>query len=157
MKRNFKSLVQAPYGIIACLFLVLVGCTDESTPTEVTDVISVTDVALSPTSITLTEGECQTLTVTISPSNADNQKVKWGSNNSSVATVAEGVVSALKAGSATITVTTEDGGKTATCEVLVKAEQIATEEDLGDLNYGEEGAAGDNIDEEKDIYDGGSH
>ena len=80
----------------------------------------------------------------------------WSTSDAAIATVTNGKVTAVKAGKATITVTTEDGAKTATCEVTVKAKSISTEVDDGNLNYGEAGGAGDNIDEENDIYDGGS-
>ena len=115
MKKNFNLSVQTLYSIILCLCIVLIGCTKEIVP------ITVTGVTLSPTSITLVEGESQDLTATITPSNAENQKVRWSSSDASVATVTDGKVTALKAGNATITVTTEDGGKTATCAVKVDA------------------------------------
>ncbi len=56
---------------------------------------------------------------TISPSDAYNKKVLWGSSNVAVATVSEGVVSAVGIGLATITATTEDGGYTASTQVIV--------------------------------------
>ena len=116
----------------------------------------VESVTLDKTSVELTEGEETTLTATINPSNATNKNVTWTSSDSNVATVANGKVTAVKAGTATITVKTEDGNKTATCTVTVTGSDVDTEEDEGDLNYGSEGSAGDNIDEEDDIYDGGS-
>ena len=71
-------------------------------------------------------GETQTLTATVSPSNATNKTVTWSSSNTSVATVSSsGVVSAKAAGSATITVKTNDGNKTATCKVTVTTATIA--------------------------------
>ena len=79
----------------------------------------VTGVTLDKTSCEMTEGDEFTLTATINPSNATNKNVSWKSRNTSVARVSNGKVTALRAGSATITVTTEDGGKTATCEVTV--------------------------------------
>ena len=116
----------------------------------------VESVTLDNTSVELTEGAETTLTATVNPSNATNKNVTWTSSDSNVATVANGKVTAVKAGTATITVKTEDGNKTATCTVTVTAKSVDTEDDEGDLNYGGDGAAGDNIDEDKDIYDGGS-
>ena len=87
--------------------------------------VSVTGVSLNKTSLSLTEGETQTLVATVSPSNATDKSVTWTSSNNTVATVSSsGVVTAKKAGTATITVTTNDGGKTATCSVTVVAATI---------------------------------
>lgn len=85
----------------------------------VTAVYHVTGVSLSPAALALHPGENSSLTATITPSNATNKNVAWSTNNSSVATVSGGTVSAVSAGTATITVTTEDGGKTASCTVTV--------------------------------------
>lgn len=61
-----------------------------------------------------------TLTAIVSPSNANNQNVTWSSDDPSVATVSNsGVVSGVEEGNATITVTTADGNKTASCTVTV--------------------------------------
>lgn len=88
--------------------------------------VPVTGVSLNTTSLSLTEGETQTLTATVSPSNATDKSVTWSSNNTSVATVSStGVVTAKSAGSAIITVTTKDGSKTATCSVTVKAKTVS--------------------------------
>ncbi len=88
-------------------------------------VVSVTGISLNTTSLTMTEGDTQTLTATVSPSNATDKSVTWTTNNSSVATVSSsGVVTAKSPGTATITVKTNDGGKTATCTVTVKAKVI---------------------------------
>ena len=88
-------------------------------------VIGVTEVTLDRTELTLTEGETETLTATVRPDNADNKKVKWSSDKTEVATVdGAGRVTAVKAGEAVVTVTTEDGGKTATCKVTVKAKAV---------------------------------
>ena len=88
--------------------------------------IAVTSVSLDQTSLTMTVGDTQTLTATVSPSNATDKSVSWSSNNTSVATVSfSGVVTAKAAGSATITVTTNDGGKKATCSVTVKAQTVS--------------------------------
>ncbi len=87
--------------------------------------VNVTEVTLDKTELTLTEGETETLTATVRPDNADNRKVTWSSDKTDVATVGgDGRVTAVKAGEAVVTVTTEDGGKTATCKVTVKAKVV---------------------------------
>jgi uncharacterized protein YjdB len=85
----------------------------------------VTGVALDKSSVELTEGDVATLTATITPENATNKNLIWTSDNSSVATVQDGKVTAVSKGNATITVTTEDGGKTASCSVKVNAKVYA--------------------------------
>ena len=83
--------------------------------------ITVTDkpkVQLSKTSLNLTVGDSETLTATVSPKGSD-QTVTWTSSDTSVATVKDGVVTAVKAGKATITCTAKDGGTSATCAVTV--------------------------------------
>ena len=87
--------------------------------------VGVTEVTLDKTELTLTEGETETLTASVKPDNADNRKVTWSSDKTDVATVGgDGKVTAVKAGEAVVTVTTEDGGKTATCKVTVKAKAV---------------------------------
>ena len=81
--------------------------------------IEVTGVSLNKTSTSISVGDTETLTATVAPANALNKAVTWTSSNTSVATVSNGVVTAVAAGSATITVTTTDGSFTATCAVTV--------------------------------------
>ncbi len=83
--------------------------------------IAVTGVSVSPTSLTLTSvGATGQLTATVSPSNATNKTVSWSSSNTGVATVSSsGLVTGVAAGTATITVTTQDQGKTATASITV--------------------------------------
>ena len=81
--------------------------------------VSVTGVKLDPTELSLFTGESKTLTATVEPADATNQDVTWSSNNNAVATVENGTVKAVGEGEATITVTTADGGKQATCQVKV--------------------------------------
>lgn len=94
--------------------------------------IAVTSVSLDKTSITLEEGETETLSATIAPANATNQGVSWSTSNSSVATVSNGIVTAVSEGSAVITVTTDDGNKTATCSVTVTPGSGSGGEDIPD-------------------------
>ena len=87
--------------------------------------IPVTGVSLDKNELTLTVGQTEKLTATVEPSNATNKNVSWSSSDTAVATVAsDGTVTAVGAGTATITVTTEDGGKTATCAVTVNAATV---------------------------------
>jgi len=109
---------------LAALFIllsVLIGCGFSMIPETIDALtrISVTGVTVDKTSISLVVGGTETITPTITPSNATNKNVTWSSSNTSVATVSGGVVTAVAAGTATITVTTVDGGKTAACIVTV--------------------------------------
>jgi uncharacterized protein YjdB len=84
-----------------------------------TTTVPVTGVSLNKNTMTLTVGGTEQLTHAIQPSNATNQNVTWETNNSAVATVNNGLVTAIAQGSATITVRTSDGNHTATCAVTV--------------------------------------
>ena len=87
--------------------------------------VPVTGVTLSQTELSLTEGGTAQLTATVLPNNATNRNVTWSSNAPGVATVdSSGKVTAVAPGTATITVTTEDGNKTATCVVTVTAATV---------------------------------
>lgn len=91
-------------------------------PITVSAPVSVTGVSLNKTSTTLTVSGSETLIATVAPANATNKAVTWSSSDPTVATVdANGKVTAKKVGTATITVTTTDGSKTATCAVTVAA------------------------------------
>lgn len=83
--------------------------------------IRVSSISLSKNALVLTVGEEFTLEATIMPDDATNKELTWESDNEEVATVsAEGVVRAIKEGTANIYVTTEDQGKTASCAVTVE-------------------------------------
>ncbi len=83
--------------------------------------ISVTGVSVNKSSITLAPGETATIKATVSPSNAANKKITWSSSDNKVATVDKnGLVRAKKTGTATITVKTADGSKTAKTTVSIK-------------------------------------
>ena len=86
--------------------------------------VRVTGVTLNKNSITLKVGNSERLTAAVEPANATNANVIWMSSNESVATVADGKVVAMKAGTAVITVLTEDGAYAASCTVTVKSQQI---------------------------------
>ena len=88
--------------------------------------VAVTGVGLNTNKVELSVGEGNKLVATVTPEAAANKEVTWSSNNPEVATVEQdGKVVAQKPGNATITVTTKDGNKTATCEVIVKETPVA--------------------------------
>ena len=94
----------------------------KSTLTVKVPTVGVTGVTLNKTTLPLTVGDTETLTATVAPTDATNKAVTWTTSKESVATVdAEGKVTAVAAGEATITVTTTDGSFTATCTVTVTA------------------------------------
>jgi uncharacterized protein YjdB len=91
-------------------------------------------VQLNKTSATIETGGSETLIATVQPSNASNKNVIWSTSNAAVAAVSNGVVTALTAGAAIITVTTEDGGHTASCEVRAVDVYIAGYEYINGLS-----------------------
>ena len=102
---------------------------------KVIEVIDVTSITLSETTLTLTEGDSQTITATINPSNATDKTVIWASSNYTVATVFNGIITAKAPGNATIQASC--GGKKATCNVTVIEKIIPinnNDSDLGDRN-----------------------
>lgn len=85
-------------------------------------VVKVTKVTLNKTTASVVKGKTLTLKATVTPTNATNKNVTWKSSNSKVAKVDEksGVVTAVAAGTATITCTAADGSrKSATCKITV--------------------------------------
>lgn len=121
-------------NVLAALALLLACNKQPETP----ETIAVTGIMLNPTSVELTEGESVTITATVSPSDATNKQVQWSSNNPDILVSNGTVTTSFKPGAATttvngrevlgkgtITATTEDGGKTATCEITVFAKTIA--------------------------------
>lgn len=87
---------------------------------KVTVVQPVTGVRINASSVTLAKGKSKVLTANVFPVDASNQNVTWKSSNTKVVTVSsKGVVTAVGAGSATVTATTVDGGYTSTCNFTV--------------------------------------
>lgn len=85
--------------------------------------VAVQSIALSKSTATIAVDATETLTVTFTPTGATNKAVVWSTSDDTKATVSQtGVVTGKAAGEATITATTVDGGKTATCTVTVTAE-----------------------------------
>ena len=130
----------------AALMLVLCGCQqknndfvpDDNPGGGETTTVNVESVSLNESSATLNIGETLQLTETVLPENATNKNVTWSASNGKVS-VDDGLVTAISAGSSVVTVTTEDGSKTASCNITVN--ETAVEETI---NFGEEGNKGTN-------------
>ena len=90
-------------------------------------------------SIEVEKGKTETINAIITPENATRKGITWTSSNANVATVTNGVVKGISAGTATITATTKDGGFTDTCEVTVTQNAVTgvrISEKLIDLGMG---------------------
>lgn len=90
------------------------------------DAVHVTGITVYPTTGTLYVGGTTTITPVIEPALATDKTATWTSSNESVATVDNGVVTAIGIGNATITATTNDGGFTATAAITVQAKTAVT-------------------------------
>lgn len=124
MRKKLKNL------LLGCLILVF-GCMPLSDVSAAVngikgETVLSTSISLNKTSDSLVTGQEETLLATITPENATNKSITWSSSNSSIASVDTlGKVKALKAGTATITATTQDGSSlSAAC--AIKISQLAT-------------------------------
>ena len=99
------------------------GKTATANVTVTKKVIEPYSIALDKPSVTLSIGGKATLIPTITPYNVSNKNVTWTSSDSNIATVNNGVVTGVSAGTATITVKTSNG-KTATSKITVSKEAI---------------------------------
>jgi hypothetical protein len=112
-----KVLKIARIIILMSAALSTAGCEkDENAAT-----VAVTGITLNKTNIALTTGSAEILTATVKPVNATDKRLTWTSSDRTIATVDgnSGEVTALAEGTATVSVTTVDGAKTATCTVRV--------------------------------------
>ena len=96
------------------LILLLGACSKQDTK------VAVAGVAVNPENIELSLGGTAKLTAEVTPSNASDKTLSWLSGNPSVVYVKDGELMALAAGTADVTVTTNDGGYKAVCKVTVK-------------------------------------
>ena len=118
-------------AVLLTLFLALLfSCVEKENPR-----VAVSSVELSRTSLKLVEGQSYSLTASVYPSNATGKTITWTSSNTSVATVSDGTVSAVKEGEAVITASC--GRKTADCTVSVnKASTSVSSVTLDKTNLG---------------------
>ena len=120
-KASSKKLMSGVISILlAIASIALISCDDED------KTVAVTGVTLSENTLSFVLGVDQpkTLTATVAPEDATNKEVTWSSSAPNVETVANGVVTAVSVGTATITVTTTDGARTAICAVTVNAPEV---------------------------------
>lgn len=101
------------------------GKTASCSVTVVSGFVAVSSINLNKSLVEMVEGDSETLSATVSPDDATDKTVTWTSSKEGVATVENGVVSAISAGEATITA--KAGDKTSTCKVIVTKKVIAVE------------------------------
>ncbi|MBP5594317.1 MAG: Ig domain-containing protein, partial [Pseudobutyrivibrio sp.] len=124
-----SSILSRKLGVRPALKLDLSSVIFDSQSNEFTVNIKVdvTGVTLNKTAVTLTVNSTESLAATVAPDNATDNTITWSSDNESVATVSDGIVTAVEEGTANITVTATNGtddtsdDKTATCAVTVNA------------------------------------
>lgn len=114
MRKQVKDL-----WVSSCLAAILAACGSGS--------VAVTGVTLDHTTLNLAAGDASvTLTPTVSPGDASNKKVSWSVDKPEIASIsAEGIVSPISAGTAVVTVRTEDGDFTASCTIKVTTKSVA--------------------------------
>jgi uncharacterized protein YjdB len=100
-------------------------------------IVAVTSITLDKTSLSMKVGETETITAIVSPDNATDKTVEWGSSDVAVATVADGIITAKKSGEATITA--KSGSCIAECKVTitVSAESVTLDKTSLSLAIGE--------------------
>lgn len=117
---NASGLITAVAAGTATITVKTIDGNKTATSAITVTTIPVSSVAVSPTSASLYAGNTQQLSTTISPANATNKNVTWSSSNTAIATVnSAGLITAVAAGTATITATTQDGNKTASATITV--------------------------------------
>ena len=123
MKQTIRLIAVALTALTALTFI---SCEKEDNkkedPPVVDETVAVTGITLDQTTLSLKEGDQATLTATVAPENATDKTISWKSSDENVATVTDGVVKALSGGTATITVTANDGsGVSASCAVTIES------------------------------------
>ena len=132
-KNRLSSLLTRKYLVIPKLFVPFLVFTQEKSAT-----VDVTSITLDPATASMTlGGETLTLTPTVLPADATDKTVTWTTSNASVATVADGIVTAVAAGTVTITANANAGsGVTDTCTVTVTAPATKYDITVGENEHG---------------------
>ena len=108
-------------GILLTIICTIFSCTSREVE------VKVTGITLNSEALELTEGDSFKLTATVIPEIATDKTIIWSSSNASIADVENGMVTAVKAGVATITAASRDGGAEASCTVTVSGKGIPVE------------------------------
>ena len=111
-------------SILAAVAVLCTACGGDDEPAEV----NATGVKLDKEMVVLEIGESTTVKATLAPENATNKNVEWAVKNTAIATVNNGVVKGVAVGETELTVTTVDGGHTATIPVKVVTERVPVKE-----------------------------
>ena len=106
--------------------------TCDVTVTGISTTVAVQSVSLNKNTTIINVGETETLVATISPTNATNHNVTWGTDAPNIATVTNGVIEGKVVGTASISVETVDGSHTDTCNVTVKQGSASTGKNIFD-------------------------
>lgn len=105
----------------AIVFLLMSSCNEEP------EIVHVTSISLNQSKISLTIGETYLLETTIVPENAEDKSIQWSSSVPEVASVDNGLVTAISEGETRIVAETKDGGLFARCLVIVKPPYIVAD------------------------------
>lgn len=124
--KQYSVTFTVPLDAASVAIFVYQEAPDNNTTSVLTDdwavvsLVQVTGVTITPEAATIRLGIVKQLAAAVEPANATNQEIRWSSSDTTIATVSPvGLVKGMKQGTATITVTTLDGDKTATCDVTV--------------------------------------
>ena len=139
---QFNSFLNKSGMLALCGLFVLGGCVEKPE----SDPVSVESITLDQETMTLTVGETGKLTATVTPENVTNLEIVWSSADETVVQVAQdGTVTAVAAGSTSVSVTANPGAKTASCTVTVNApepvsvESVTLDQETMTLTVGETG------------------
>lgn len=115
MKRNVLNKLNVWMLAVASVILLSLGSCENDTPDPN---VNVSDISLDPSEATLSPGESVTLKATVMPKNAGDKTVTWTSTDGTIASVKDGIVTALSVGK--VTITAKAGRKETTCEITVE-------------------------------------
>ncbi|MCL2028701.1 MAG: Ig-like domain-containing protein [Bacteroidales bacterium] len=121
-----KKFLYSAMVLSLAFAIIFISCDKDPNDNTETTPVSVTNVTLNQTTVTLGVGDTLTLIATVLPDSATNKTVSWSSSAPAIVSVVNGKLTALTDGTATITVTTQDGSKTDTCAVTVVAPVFVT-------------------------------